>query len=132
MTTSSQVIACTLTGENLQGRIDWIARLARDVLRSYERDDLTLRLRYAPDAVDSMRKMVREEQVCCAFLAFESCELCDELLLTISTRGSPRCCRRVVRAFQRRRPGPFSPINAVHSRSPPLDILGTMYGRVHS
>jgi hypothetical protein len=81
MTTNSQPIACTLTGASRQKRIDWIARLARDALGTQERDDLTLRLRYAPDAVDRVRKMVQEEQVCCAFLEFELQERLDELLL---------------------------------------------------
>jgi hypothetical protein len=92
MTTSSQPIACTLTGASLQNRIDWIARLARDALRSHERDDLTLRLRYAPDAVESVRRMVREEQVCCAFLEFELEESPNELLLTIC---APEAARKV-------------------------------------
>jgi hypothetical protein len=84
MTTNSQPIACTLTGARLQDRIDWIGRLARDALRTHERDDLTLRLRYAPDAAESVRRMVAEEQICCAFLGFELQEGPDELLLTIN------------------------------------------------
>lgn len=90
MTTNSQPIACTLTGASLQDRIDWIARLAKDALRSHERDDLTLRLRFAPRAVDSVRRMVREEQVCCAFLTFELQARPDELLLTIKAPEATR------------------------------------------
>ena len=90
MAKSSQPIACTLTGARLQNRIDWIARIARDALRSHERDDLTLRLRYAPDAVDSVRRMVREEQVCCAFLEFELQERPGELLVTINAPEAAR------------------------------------------
>jgi hypothetical protein len=90
MTTSSQPIACTLTGQSLQDRITWIAQLARDALRSHERDDLTLHLRYASAAVDRVRQLVREERACCAFLAFELCEHPDELLLTITAPEAAR------------------------------------------
>jgi hypothetical protein len=90
MTKSTEPIACTLTGASLQDRIDWIGRLARDALRSHDRDDLTLRLRYTPDAVESVRRMIREEQLCCAFLEFELQERPDELLLTINAPEAAR------------------------------------------
>lgn len=83
-------IACTLTGNSLRNRIAWIAQLARDSLRSYERDDLALTLRYSPDAVDNVREMVREERACCAFLKFELHECPDELLLTINAPEAAR------------------------------------------
>ena len=42
-------IACTLSGEAQQDRRAWITALVRDALRGTERDDLTLRLRFAPE-----------------------------------------------------------------------------------
>ena len=43
-----QPIACTLTSGDLRDRLAWIAMLNRDALRSYDRTDLTLRLRSPP------------------------------------------------------------------------------------
>lgn len=90
MTTNGQPIACTLTGRSLQGRLAWIAQLARDALRSHERDDLVLHLRYAPEAADRVRTMVHEEKACCAFLVFDLRELPEELLLTITAPEAGR------------------------------------------
>jgi hypothetical protein len=64
-------IACILSGEAQQDRRAWIAALVRDALRGSERDDLTLRLRFAPEAVQRIQDMVRKEQACCSFLTFE-------------------------------------------------------------
>ena len=83
MTSDSEPIACTLTGKDLQDRITWIGQLARDALLSHERTDLTLRLKYAPEAVDRIRIMVQVEQECCAFLTFSLHECLDELWVTI-------------------------------------------------
>lgn len=83
-------IACTLTAEDLQDRRAWIAALARDARRSHERHDLVLDLRYAPEAAGRVREMVRREQACCAFLAFELCEEPQEIRLTIRAPGSAR------------------------------------------
>jgi hypothetical protein len=81
-TDKQQPIACTLSA-NAERRT-WIAALARDALRSGERDDLTLRLQFTPEAVQHVRDMVRNEQACCSFLAFEIDERCDELWVTIT------------------------------------------------
>ena len=74
-----QPIACTLSGEARQDRRAWIAALVRDALRSSERDDLTLRLRFAPEDVQRIQDMVRKEQACCSFLTFEMEERPQEL-----------------------------------------------------
>src|SRR5262245_12825833 len=72
MTTSeTPPIACTLTAEDLRERLAGIAALARDALRDYQRDDLVLDVQYAPEAAARLREMVRKEQACCAFLAFD-------------------------------------------------------------
>ena len=83
MAADQQPIACTLTAGDLRDRLAWIAALNRDALRGYDRADLTLRLRYAPDVVQQVRKLMRQEQACCAFLTFEMHEEPDAVTLTI-------------------------------------------------
>jgi hypothetical protein len=83
MTANNQPIACTLTGGDFRDRLAWIATLTRDALRNYDRDSLTLHLRYAPEAASRVRDMVRKEHACCAFLTFEMHEHPDEVQLTI-------------------------------------------------
>jgi hypothetical protein len=77
-------IACTLQGRNYQERLAWIAALARDGLRSHARKDLMLDLKYAPEVAARVREMVRREEECCAFLAFELTEASGEVGLTIT------------------------------------------------
>jgi hypothetical protein len=83
-------IACTLSGEAQQDRRAWIATLVRDALRGSERDDLTLRLRFAPEAVQRIQDMVRKEQACCSFLTFEMEERHQELWLIIRAPEAAR------------------------------------------
>jgi len=83
-------IACTLTAGNFKDRIAWISELTRDALRSHERQDLVLDLRYGPEARGRVREMVRKEQECCAFLTFETHEDLDEIRLTITAPEEAR------------------------------------------
>src|SRR6516225_9171519 len=83
-----QPIACTLSSEAQQDRRAWIAALVRDALRGSERDDLTLRLRFAPEEV--LQDMVRKEQACCSFLTFEMEERPQELSLIIRAPEAAR------------------------------------------
>ncbi len=76
-------IACTLTGNDFQARVAAIAELARKSLRDYRRSDLELRLTYAPEALARLREMVRNEQACCGFLAFDLIETPEDVELTI-------------------------------------------------
>jgi hypothetical protein len=76
-------IACTLAPRDYLARLAWIAELARDALRGFERRDLVLHLRYVLEAGDRDREMVRKEQVCCAFLTFELQETPHEIQLTV-------------------------------------------------
>ena len=85
-----QSIACTLLGEARQDRLAWIATLMRDALWSSERDDLTLRLRFAPEAIQRVRDMVQKEQACCGFLTFELDERPDDVCLIIKVPESAR------------------------------------------
>ena len=77
-------IACTLTGSRFQNRLADIAGLMRDGLRAVDRQDLTLDLRFAPSVAHRVREMVRKEEACCAFLAFDVTESKDEIRLTIT------------------------------------------------
>jgi hypothetical protein len=85
-----QSVACTLLGEARQDRLAWIATLMRDALWSSERDDLTLRLRFAPEAIQRVRDMVHKEQACCGFLTFEMDERADGIWLTIKVPEAAR------------------------------------------
>ena len=85
-----QPIACTLSGEARQDRRAWITALVGDALRSSERDDLTLRLRFAPEAIPRIQDMVRMEQACCSFLTFEMDERPQEIWLTIRAPEAAR------------------------------------------
>jgi hypothetical protein len=76
-------IACTLAPGDYPARLAWIAKLARDGLRSSERRDLVLELHYALEAADRVREMVRRERACCAFLTFDLQETSEEIQLII-------------------------------------------------
>jgi hypothetical protein len=89
-TDEQQLIACTLSGDALRDRRAWIARLARDAVRGSERNDLSLRLRFAPEAIQRVRDMVRYEQACCSFLTFELDEHPDEISVTITAPEAAR------------------------------------------
>ena len=77
-------IACTLTGDSYRERANWIADLAREGLRSFERRDLVLELRFTAAVVSRVREMVRKEQECCAFLTFTLAEDPGGVTLTIA------------------------------------------------
>jgi hypothetical protein len=76
-------IACTLAPGDYPARLAWIAKLARDGLRSSERRDLVLELHYALEAADRVREMVRRERACCGFLTFDLEETSEEIQLVI-------------------------------------------------
>ena len=88
--TENQPIACTLIEGDFRDRLAWIAELTRDALRSYERADLTLKLRYDPESVQRVQEMIRKERACCAFLTFEIREQADEVWLTIKAPEDAR------------------------------------------
>ena len=85
-----QPIACTLSGEARQDRLAWIATLVSDALRGSERDDLTLRLQFAPETAHRVQDMVRKEQACCSFLTFEMEKRPKELWLIIRAPEAAR------------------------------------------
>jgi hypothetical protein len=79
-----------LPGRAPQERIAWIATLTRDAARNYDRNDLVLNLRYAPEAASRVREMMRREQACCTFLTFEMQEHPHEVRLTIMAPENAR------------------------------------------
>jgi hypothetical protein len=89
-TPNTPPIACTLAPGDYLARLVWIAELACDALRSSERRDLVLELRYALEAADRVREMVRREQACCAFLRFDLQETPEEIQLMIRAPESAR------------------------------------------
>ena len=90
VTADQQPIACTLTAGDLRDRLGWIATPNRDALLGHDRADLTLRLRYAPQAVQHVRSLMRQEQACCAFLSFEMHEQPGEVTLTVKAPEQAR------------------------------------------
>ena len=83
-------IACSLAAGEFRDRLAWIGALNRDALRSRERRDLVLDLRYAPEVRDRVREMVRNEQACCSFLTFDVREEPNEIQLTITAPEAAR------------------------------------------
>jgi hypothetical protein len=83
-------IACALAPGDFNSRLAWIAELTRDALRENRRDDLVLQLTYAPEAAHRVREMIRHEQACCAFLAFDLREEPDAVRLTITAPEDAR------------------------------------------
>ena len=83
-------IACTLAPGALKDRTAWIAALNKDALRKYQRRDLVLELSYAREARERVHEMVRNEQACCAFLAFELQEAGNEIRLTVTAPETAR------------------------------------------
>jgi hypothetical protein len=88
--TSEAPIACTLSIGDYKRRLAEIAVFAREALRSYEKDDLVLHLRYDAAATDRVKQMIRREQECCAFMNFKLQEEGEEILVTISAPEEAR------------------------------------------
>jgi len=83
-------IACTLVSGQYKDRVASIAALNKDALRKFERRNLVLELRYAPEARGRVQEMVRNEQICCAFLDYDLREIDDEICLIITAPESAR------------------------------------------
>lgn len=91
MDTSEQPpIACCLSTGEYQRRNAWIESLARTHLRKPTRDDLVLRLLYASEAADEVRRMVAQERLCCAFLTFDFDPRPDAVHVTITAPETAR------------------------------------------
>ena len=91
MTTPDEApIACTLGAGDFRERLAWIAALNADALRAVRLDGLTLELAYAPQALDRVRQLVRQEQACCAFLTFEVREEAEAIRVRIEAPETVR------------------------------------------
>ena len=85
-----QPIACCLGASDYRMRIAWIEDLTRRALQRHVRDDLTLRLFYAPAASAEVERLVALERVCCPFLRFDLAEEDGALRLTVSAPEAAR------------------------------------------
>jgi len=83
-------IACTLDRGSFSKRMEWIADLNLRALRSARRDDLRLELEYAPEAIEDVRQMVRQERECCSFLDFDLAERPGAVTLAITAPEAAR------------------------------------------
>jgi hypothetical protein len=83
-------LACCLSPGDYQNRIAWIEDLTRKALRNYVRDDLVLRLFYAPAYAVDVRTMIEQERICCAFLAFDLDQRTDAACVTITAPEAAR------------------------------------------
>ena len=76
--------SCTLPRHDFSERMLWIANLNRDALRSIERKDRSLRLVYAPEAMDRVLLLAEKESACCGFLTFKPTVGPSEVILDIT------------------------------------------------
>jgi hypothetical protein len=89
-------IACTLRPGEFLDRLRWINELAEDALHTRERRDLELELRYAPEAAERVRELVRREQACCEFLTFDLHESPTEVRLIIRAPEEARLAANTI------------------------------------
>jgi hypothetical protein len=66
-TISETPIACTLDVGDYKRRLLWMAELARDALKSYEREGLILHLSYDAAYADRVKEMVRASKSAAPF-----------------------------------------------------------------
>ncbi len=83
-------IACRLSAGEYQSRIAWIERVVRKSLREHARDDLVLRLFYAPEAAVEVGRLIEQERQCCAFLTFDLDLQPDAVVVTITATEDSR------------------------------------------
>ena len=83
-TTPQTTIACTLSAGDYRDRLKHIAGLARDSLRSHDRNGLVLTLRYDASAADRVKEMVRREQECCPFLNIAVREETHQIVVSVT------------------------------------------------
>jgi hypothetical protein len=77
-------IACTLTPDGMADRTQWLRRLGAESLVSGERRDDRLELRFEASAEDEVRRWVRAEGECCAFLGFDLDPAGEELRVRVT------------------------------------------------
>ncbi|WP_245267544.1 hypothetical protein [Mesorhizobium sp. WSM1293] len=77
-------IACTLGASDFKERVAGIRALASRSLHHAERTPLSLKLTYGPEALEEVKDLMRKEQTCCAFLAFDLKRNSRGVVLTIT------------------------------------------------
>jgi len=98
-------IACTLSAGDFVKRLAGIAKLNAAALMGRRRRDLTLELSYQVDAAEEVLRMVRGEQECCAFLAFEIRQDPDAVRVSIAAPEAARgAAAMMFEAFQAKTP----------------------------
>ena len=98
-------IACTLSAGDLRQRRAWIAALNSTALLSEHRDDLRLELRYDATARMQVLEMVRNEQICCAFLNFEIHDEGHVIRVVVEAPENARNAAAVLEFFRSKAPG---------------------------
>lgn len=83
-------IACSLDGQELRGRLAWLAKLRQDALIEARREDLRLELLFTADARERVEALVKQEKSCCSFLAFALEETPRGIRLTIEAPEEAR------------------------------------------
>lgn len=86
--TADQPVACTLDTEAWPRRLEWIADLNRAALIGARQQGRSLLLTYKPEHASRIRELIRREQQCCAFLAFDLQEAADAVTLVIGVPES--------------------------------------------
>lgn len=71
MSTTDVPLACTLSIADFKARAKWFNVLTSEALLSHEIHGSSARLHYKLDVFADIKKLIRNEQVCCAFLQFE-------------------------------------------------------------
>ena len=83
-------VPCCLSAGKYQTRLAWIENLTRRALTAHTRDDLVLRLVYAPEAAGEVRTLVEQERMCCAFLTFDLDQRPNAVSVTITAPEAAR------------------------------------------
>ena len=83
-------VACSLSAGEYQARLARIENLTRRTLRTHTRNDLVLRLVYAPEAAGEVRRLVEQERTCCAFLTFDLDQRPNAVSVTITAPEAAR------------------------------------------
>lgn len=81
-------IACTLSSDALQQRLQWIRRVAAENLIGHRLAGNALHLTYRREAKPELEKIVLVEKQCCAYLRFSIRDLSDGVELEIQAPES--------------------------------------------
>ncbi|HSZ73346.1 MAG TPA: hypothetical protein VK779_00890 [Rhizomicrobium sp.] len=67
-------IACSLTGEAFEARLDWLKALQKRALIDHWREGASLHLVFDKTAGRDVEELIEKENACCGFLSFMSAE----------------------------------------------------------